>query len=622
MGGRRGVSKYGMAILLAILNTFTSAALVATRPATQLPATKSGGALRPALRGIAPAELGENNVIPFTSTRENVDVPSDEVLPFVSIDANQSLALHPAALNALASAPAPVCVLAMAGTARDGKSSWLNMYTEYLRSAWPTQASASPFEACHDLDTCTAGGALRILTGENGAPLPGTRCRSLVLLDTQGLGQGAQQEGLRKLLTLSLLMSSTFVLNVMRQLNDEALHKLGAALEDAKSLLPPDAFEGGGGPDLLVLLRDARLRLQHGGVAVNPDLMLHAALQASGDALDNTRADVRGFFANKTMVQMRQPDEDDLAALAESGVPLAGRPFWASFSDAAAATTDMLRPKVAGGEPLTGEVLAAALTTVVARLNGDVAPLALSMDRAVGEVRAARAEDAVAVALRTFRQLAPRDGRAGRRGRDARAVTGTSSSSLALLSPASLELSLRNATQASVAAFVQAASPAAVQAAGGEGGEAAASWLRPYFHQLSASLHAAQLAVRQAHAHAQRSARLAGAERRLADARRADREAAVAAQRAKEERRARAKELVGNIAILAVAAATLTPGWLLARVGTSIAAPALAGTPTVLATLGVWRVAHPALSKASRAVTGFASNVGRRFKKITPFWGR
>ena len=36
------------------------------------------------------------------------------------------------------------------------------------------------------------------------------------------------------------------------------------------------------------------------------------------------------------------------------------------------------------------------------------------------------------------------------------------------------------------------------------GGEAAASWLRPYFHQLSASLHAAQLAVRQAHAHAQR----------------------------------------------------------------------------------------------------------------------
>ena len=82
------------------------------------------------------------------------------------------------------------------------------------------------------------------------------------------------------------------------------------------------------------------------------------------------------------------------------------------------------------------------------------------------------------------------------------------------------------------------------------------------------------------------------------------------------------QELVGNIAILAVAAATLTPGWLLARVGTSIAAPALAGTPTVLATLGVWRVAHPALSKASRAVTGFASNVGRRFKKITPFWGR
>ena len=81
-------------MVLAILNTFTSAALVATRPATQLPATKSGGALRPALRGIAPAELGENNPGVLVD-EENVDAPSDEVLPFVSIDANQSLALHP-----------------------------------------------------------------------------------------------------------------------------------------------------------------------------------------------------------------------------------------------------------------------------------------------------------------------------------------------------------------------------------------------------------------------------------------------------------------------------------------------------------------------------------------------
>ena len=180
-------------------------------------------------------------------------------------------------------------------------------------------------------------------------------------------------------------------------------------------------------------------------------------------------------------------------------------------------------------------------------------------------------------------------------------MTGTSSSSLDAAPPASLELSLRNATQASVAAFVQrvAGGGAGAEARAPRGGGATAA-AAPISTSCPPRWHAAQLAVRQAHAHAQRSARLAGAERRLADARRADREAAVAAQRAKEERRARAKELVGNIAILAVAAATLTPGWLLARVGTSIAAPALAGTPTVLATLGAWRVAHPALEGVAR----------------------
>ena len=96
-------------------------------------------------------------------------------------------------------------------------------------------------------------------------------------------------------------------------------------------------------------LRDARLRLQH-GVAVNLTSCCTPPSRPTATP-STTRADVRGFFANKTMVQMRQPDEDDPAALAESGVPLAGRPFWASFD--AAATTDMLRRRrpAARGQP-------------------------------------------------------------------------------------------------------------------------------------------------------------------------------------------------------------------------------------------------------------------------------
>ena len=99
-------------------------------------------------------------------------------VPFVSIDpANQTLQLHPAALEALGRVPAPVCVLGMSGTARDGKSTWLNMYAQWLRNRWATNAveATRDFDVGHDLDTCTTGGWMQILTGSEREPLlPGT----------------------------------------------------------------------------------------------------------------------------------------------------------------------------------------------------------------------------------------------------------------------------------------------------------------------------------------------------------------------------------------------------------------------------------------------------------------
>ena len=79
---------------------------------------------------------------------EKTSTPLDEVLPFVSIDANQSLALHPAALNAPAGAGA-VCVLAMAGI-------WCAtaVVAQHVHGVPPLGVAdagvRSPFEACHD----------------------------------------------------------------------------------------------------------------------------------------------------------------------------------------------------------------------------------------------------------------------------------------------------------------------------------------------------------------------------------------------------------------------------------------------------------------------------------------
>ena len=95
-------------------------------------------------------------------------------VPFVSIDpSNQTLQLHPAALETLGRVPAPVCVLGMSGTARDGKSTWLNMYAQWLRNRWATNAveATRDFDVGHDLDTCTTGGWMQILTGSEREPL-------------------------------------------------------------------------------------------------------------------------------------------------------------------------------------------------------------------------------------------------------------------------------------------------------------------------------------------------------------------------------------------------------------------------------------------------------------------
>ena len=148
---------------------------------------------------------------------QGVDVDG-VALPFVQIDPrNQTLALQPTALHAISRLPAPVCALSVTGTARDGKSSWLNFYSHHLRSVWATGAPSEGggFEVGHDFDTCTAGGWVRTFTGAQGEPLPGTDCASVVLFDTQGLAKGTA-DGIHRLFALSLLLSSTVILNVRR----------------------------------------------------------------------------------------------------------------------------------------------------------------------------------------------------------------------------------------------------------------------------------------------------------------------------------------------------------------------------------------------------------------------
>ena len=330
---------------------------------------------------------------------------------------------------------------------------------------------------------------------------------------------------------------------------------------------------------LLVLLRDARLRMQHEGRPIRPNDMLEAALLRANDPLDATRDAIRHFFHNRTMALMRQPDEADLrammgdakldTAIAPPVLPRSSRPFYLSFEEAARRTTEVLVPKAVGGVPLSGDLLAAVVDSLTERINRN-APL--SLQGAVGGLLQQQAEEAVGAARRVFRTAAGR--------RPLRTA--------ALASPASLDLLIRNATQAALAEF------AARAPSYGDGDAERNGWLQPYFDQLRTSLTASDSQLRQAQAHATRLAAVSAAERRL----RAELDGrAKESQRGETQRataqRQRLRELLANVAVLGVAAcATLAPVGVLTRF-----APLVRTAPTVLAGLGLWRVAQRALAR-------------------------
>eukprot|EP00966_Prymnesium_polylepis_P268214 6196263-Prymnesium_polylepis.1 len=93
--------------------------------------------------------------------------PTSNAVPFVTIDpSNQTLAIEPAAMRALADLPAPVCVLGLTGTARDGKSTFLNIFSHWLRANWAVEGGqGTDFNVGHDLDTCTGGAWVRLFRG-------------------------------------------------------------------------------------------------------------------------------------------------------------------------------------------------------------------------------------------------------------------------------------------------------------------------------------------------------------------------------------------------------------------------------------------------------------------------
>lgn len=206
-----------------------------------------------------------------------VAAPSPPLL-LATLDEAGLLQVDPTAAAALDQLPAPLCAIAVAGPAREGKSTFANALQAHLhrlrprRGSFPfgaafgsaaTAAAAAappPFPLSHGLAShgLASHGFAAERSGERSGerarpdaepaapgavwiwavPAAGVQgCGSVAVLDAQALGRGNSAGARRQLAFLSLL-SSQLVLNVRRQPSTELLELLQHAAAAAAPLRP------------------------------------------------------------------------------------------------------------------------------------------------------------------------------------------------------------------------------------------------------------------------------------------------------------------------------------------------------------------------------------------------
>eukprot|EP00658_Telonema_sp_P-2_P006939 TRINITY_DN125_c0_g1_i16.p1 TRINITY_DN125_c0_g1~~TRINITY_DN125_c0_g1_i16.p1 ORF type:complete len:540 (+),score=225.92 TRINITY_DN125_c0_g1_i16:64-1683(+) len=217
--------------------------------------------------------------------------------------------------------------------------------------------------------TCTSGswvwGTTELPNGAEG---------TLFLVDTQGLASG-NQEGLNRLFTFSVLLSNVLVLNVLRQVNDDTLNKLGAVSALSRLVQGSvDVF-----PELLTLVRDFDLDITEDGFADNNEYLEDLLKPDGSTERDATRASIKSIFAKRSLISMEAPTKSEKAFLnswngdgddAEPGLPPAGD-FVESFEKSAELILEaaLANPKRLGDTMLDGAMLADLAEEIVNNIN-------------------------------------------------------------------------------------------------------------------------------------------------------------------------------------------------------------------------------------------------------------
>merc|ERR1712159_380646 len=226
-----------------------------------------------------------------------------EPVQLVKIMEDQTLVIDQEALDYLRTLQGPIYAVALAGVAREGKSTWLTLFMRHLAAQQGEADSDLQFKVSKGVVTCTSG---CWVWATNNIPGKGT----LLLMDTQGLASG-NQEGLNRLFTFSVLLSSVLVLNVMRQVNDDTLDKLGAVAALSR-LVQGDVSVF---PKLYALVRDFELSIEESGFDTLNAYLENLLEPEGSDERDATRASIKSIFKQRNLLSMETPQKADKAFL-------------------------------------------------------------------------------------------------------------------------------------------------------------------------------------------------------------------------------------------------------------------------------------------------------------------
>lgn len=335
----------------------------------------------------------------------------DCAIPLITIDdSDHSFVVNDEAIALLSSIESKVCITAVAGLYRTGKSALLN---------WLANRSKG-FNVGPTINRCTRGiwlwGEPIMCTTQSGE-----KC-ACIILDTEGLG--GVESNLKydtRIFSLVILLCSTLVYNSMGSINENAISNLSLVTqlsENIKLSNKPDDSNTDDAlefhkvfPSFIWVIRDFTLELEdEDGYDITPTQYLNTALEQSPgyDKQTMERNRIRhmltSFFPDRECVTLIRPinDEEKLQQVDDIPYDDLREEFREGMSELRSLIFDSARPKTIDGKMLTGAMFGGLVRAYVKAINDGGVPTISSAWEGVSQQECLDAKNAGLVSYRTF----------------------------------------------------------------------------------------------------------------------------------------------------------------------------------------------------------------------------